>query len=78
MPGDDADKVQTLRPTLPSVGPWVDLARTSRYDAVEMRRRLGLTVEQFESFGDDLFGRPAQEWLDAMRVWDAASLLWEG
>ena len=54
------------------------MARVSHYDAVELRRHLGLSAEQFETLGDALFGLPAQEWLDAIRLWDAAFLLWEG
>jgi hypothetical protein len=67
-----------MQRTLPSIDPWTDLARRSHYDAAELRRRLGLSAEQFDSLGDALFGWPAQAWLDFIRVLDAAFLVWEG
>jgi hypothetical protein len=57
---------------------WLYLARESRYDEAEVRRRLGLGAGQAELPGDPQFGLPVQEWLDLVRVWDAGLLLWEG
>jgi len=69
---------EALRPPLLPVDAWIDLARTSHYDAIELRPHLGLSAEQSESLGDTLFGWPAQEWLDFIRVSDAAALVRQG
>ena len=75
--GEDADKVQTLRPTLPSVGPCIELAGPA---AMTRWKCAGAWVSRSSNSSRSAmsFVRPAQEWLDAIRVWDAAFLLWEG
>ena len=65
---------EPLRPKLLPVGAWIELARTSHYDALELRLHLGLSAEQFDGLGDTPFGRPAQDWLDFIRVYEAAVL----
>ena len=67
-----------MRPPLLPVDAWIDLARTSHYDAIELCPHLGLSAGQSESVGDTLFGWPAQEWLDFIRVSDAAALVRQG
>jgi len=69
---------EALRPPLLPVDAWIDLARTSHYDAVELGPYMGLGAGQPESLGDTLFGWPAQEWLDFIRVSDAAALVRQG
>ena len=69
---------EALRPPLLPVDAWIDLARTSHYDAIELRPHLGLSAERSESLGDTLFSWPAQEWLDFIRVSDAAALVRQG
>ncbi|MGO8677080.1 MAG: hypothetical protein ACLQVX_14565, partial [Limisphaerales bacterium] len=67
-----------MRQTLPPAGPWIDLARTSRYDVVEVRRRLGLRADHLKSLGPAPLGWPTQVVLDFIRVRDAAFLVWQG
>ena len=74
----DAPKSEALRRALPPVGGWIELARTGHYDAIELGPHLGLSAAQAESLGDTLFGRPAHEWLDFIRVSDAAALVRQG
>jgi len=69
---------EALRRTLPPAGGWIDLARASHYDALELRPHLGLSAGQSESLGDTVFGWPAQEWLDFIRVCDATALVRQG
>jgi hypothetical protein len=78
-PGDSlSSKAAVARDADGSPTPWLELGRESRYDAAEVRRRLGPSAGQAELPGDSLFGSPLQEWLDLVRVWDAGLLLWEG
>jgi hypothetical protein len=68
--GSPQSTVHSLRPTEPArpgplaVGAWIDLARTSHYDALELRLHLGLGAERFDGLSGSMFGRPARDWLD--------------
>ncbi|MGO8678151.1 MAG: hypothetical protein ACLQVX_20095 [Limisphaerales bacterium] len=66
------------REALPPAGPWIDLARTSHYDVVEVRRRLGLSADHLKSLGPAPLGWPTQVVLDFIRVLDATSLVCQG
>jgi hypothetical protein len=62
----------------PFIGPWLALARRSRFDAPELRRQMGIIAEPPEWFGSVVFGGPVQQWLHLARVWDAVAAVLEG
>ena len=72
LPAPQTTGSGAVRQALPPAGPWIDLARTSRYDVVEVRRRLGLSADHLKSLGPAPLGWPTQVVLDFIRVRDAA------
>ena len=78
LPAPQTTGSGAVRQALPPAGPWIDLARTSRYDVVEVRRRLGLSANHLKSLGPAPLGWPTQVVLDFIRVLDATSLVWQG
>jgi AraC-like DNA-binding protein len=67
-----------LKSHLGSVGDWVSIARTAGYHSREVARSCRISPRQLERFVREEFGQSPQEWLDALRLKQAAALMLGG
>ncbi len=57
---------------------WIDLARASGYTTADLAGRTGVSPRTLRRHFIHSFRRPPQEWIDELRLWDAAKLACEG
>jgi AraC-like DNA-binding protein len=63
---------------LDAISDWIDKGRNSHYDSSALATSCGVSVSQLRRYFATNFYRPPQDWLDELRIWDAARLLCEG
>ena len=63
---------------LPLIDDWVGEARKARYSSKKLADLCGVSASHLRRFFILHFFRPPQEWINELRLWDAAKLLSEG
>jgi AraC-like DNA-binding protein len=63
---------------LDQIRDWVALGRSAGYRSRALARKSGSSPSQLRRFFQAAFGRPPQEWLDELRLWDAVRFLAAG
>ena len=66
---------QMARKDIYSVEEWGALAKQARYDPVHLARLLNVCPRQLNRYTHKLFNNSLQEWLDELRLADAAAML---
>lgn len=57
---------------------WIDLARASGYTSANLAGGAGVSERTLRRHFIHSFRRPPQEWIDELRLWDAARLVCGG
>jgi AraC-like DNA-binding protein len=57
---------------------WSERARSARYSSARLAKICGVSQSQLRRYFLQVFFRPAQEWLDELRLWEAVRLLVTG
>lgn len=57
---------------------WIERGREAHYSGAELAILCGISQSQLRRFFLEKFLRPPQEWLNELRLWDAAEMLAKG